>query len=147
MYNMTYNSFHVGTAALRTASSGRGLEHLVRDHEVVSVGPYAHVTSAYVVAPQLWERTYEAAELAERLLRVLPLFAAAMSAGVAIPSETLVQLGIQLPESSWHAINEFQATHDIPVTVDEDGNKLEPANLAHEPFVEFDDELEFLVDD
>jgi hypothetical protein len=146
MYNMTYNTHHVGTAALRQASSGHGLEELVEEHAVVAVGPYAHEVSAYVLAPATMRELSEAAERWSRLRQVLPVLTAALRAGVAIPSATLAELGIELPDDSWQAINEFQATHDIPVTVDEDGNRLLPAALAHEPFVEFDDELEFVVD-
>lgn len=51
------------------------------------------------------------------------LLAAALDAGVAIPSATLDRLNLQ-PVSDPQALKRFRSTHAIPFTHDEDGNRL-----------------------
>jgi hypothetical protein len=70
----------------------------------------------------------------------------AIRSGVAIPSSTLEEAGIDLPNTSWKALSSLQARFPVAITADEDGNVLTHARLSSEPALELDDELEFLTD-
>jgi hypothetical protein len=53
----------------------------------------------------------------------LHLLVAAARAGLALPSETLEALGLELP-FDWRAVNEFQARFPVALTHDEQGAPL-----------------------
>lgn len=76
----------------------------------------------------------------------LEILLEAIRSGVAIPSSTLEEAGINLPDSSWQALNSFQARFTPTITADEDGNALVPARLSSDPVAELGDDLEFLTD-
>ena len=149
MYNMSYNTemFHLGTADFRREVSDKKLRRLVSEREVVEVGRYAQEAAAVVVAPALFARLSRSEECLEAMKSTLPLLLAAARSGVAIPSETLAQLGIQPEDDSWQALNAFQASYPVRLTSGEDGSRLARGELTPQPFIgESDLELE-RVDD
>jgi len=66
---------------------------------------------------------------------------AAVSAGAAIPSQTLDSLGVQF-EFDWQRLNAFQAAFPISITHDENGKPLaKMTNAQPAPTLESDDEI------
>lgn len=65
----------------------------------------------------------EELEHAARLRETLPLLMAAVASGAAIPSQTLTDLGIEIP-FDWRALNRFTARAPITFTQGEDGEPL-----------------------
>jgi prevent-host-death family protein len=59
-------------------------------------------------------------EWAERLRETLPLLMAAAASGAAIPSQTLRDLGIEIP-FDWRTLNRFTARTPVTFTQGEDG--------------------------
>lgn len=57
---------------------------------------------------------------ADRLREALPLLMAAAAAGAAIPSRTLMDLGIEIP-FDWQKLNRFTAAAGVKFTAGEDG--------------------------
>lgn len=92
---------------------------------------------AYLVPPE----AREALEHAERLRDAIPLLMAAAAAGAAVPSQTLRDLGIEIP-FDWRALNRFTARTAVTFTEGEDGEPwaVAPAALP-EPVAEDDTEL------
>ena len=76
----------------------------------------------------------------------MPLLIAAVSAGAAIPSETLDSLGIKF-DFDWRRLNAFQAAFPTRITHGEGGEPLPkmPA-IRHIPVLEADDELDDSLD-
>jgi hypothetical protein len=85
----------------------------------------------------------EELEQAERLRETLPLLMAAAAAGAAIPSQTLRDLGIEIP-FDWRALNEFTARTPVAFTRGEDGEPwIAPPDARPEPLLE--DETDFAL--
>jgi prevent-host-death family protein len=93
---------------------------------------------AYLVPPEAREEL----ERAERLRAAIPLLMAAAAAGAAVPSQTLRELGIEIP-FDWRALNRFTARASVTFTEGEDGEPwvVAPAALP-EPVLEDDTELD-----
>lgn len=74
------------------------------------------------------------------------LLAAALDAGVAIPSETLDRLNLQ-PASDPDALKAFRTGYRIPFTHDEDGNRLAPVDsIATADVVEAEEDELVLIE-
>lgn len=56
----------------------------------------------------------------ERLRQTLPLLMAAVASGAAIPSQTLADLGIEVP-LDWQAMNRFAANVPVSFTLGQEG--------------------------
>jgi PHD/YefM family antitoxin component YafN of YafNO toxin-antitoxin module len=98
---------------------------------------------AYLVPPEAFEEMQRATEEVERLKETISLLLIAVSAGVAIPSQTLKALDIELP-FTWQELNAFQARFPIKITHSEEGLPLAPApELTHQMVEESDEELIF----
>jgi hypothetical protein len=118
------------------------LPAVIRD--TVGRGLIAPITNrgevdAYLVPPEAREEL----ERAERLREAIPLLMAAAAAGAAIPSQTLRELGIEIP-FEWRALNRFTARTAVAFTEGEDG---EPWVAAPEavPETVLEDETELSV--
>ena len=70
----------------------------------------------YLMPPSVVEEL----ERAEKLKETLPLLMAAAASGAAIPSQTLSDLGIEIP-FDWRALNRFTARTPIVFTQGENG--------------------------
>jgi len=77
----------------------------------------------YLVPPRTYEEARQALDDLQLMKAALPLLVAAARVGVAIPSDTLETLGVELP-FDWRALNEFQARFPIALTHDEQGAPL-----------------------
>ncbi|MQA74335.1 MAG: hypothetical protein GEU88_08370 [Solirubrobacterales bacterium] len=92
---------------------------------------------AYLVPPE----AREALERAERLREAIPLLMAAAAAGAAVPSQTLRELGIEIP-FDWRALNRFTAGTAVTFTEGEAGEPWAVAPTAlPEPVLEDESEL------
>lgn len=94
---------------------------------------------AFLVPPRAYEELRDAEGEVARLRAALPLLVAAASAGVAIPSESLERLGIDL-DFDWRALNAFQARFGVPITHGDDGAPLPPMPSTAPLSVEESDE-------
>ncbi len=94
---------------------------------------------AFLVPPPVYEELRDSAAEAARLRAAMPLLVAAARAGVAIPSESLERLGIEL-DFDWRALNAFQARFGAPLTHDEEGAPLPPMPAAEPLHVEESDQ-------
>jgi hypothetical protein len=152
MSNMSYNILGFGTGAeigiaeLRTLSSSTKLRDLFAESPLVRVARYRAETDAWIVDPDLMHEFMSSRDELREMRKALPLFVAAIRAGVRIPSETLEAIGISTGDASWRAINEFQADHDIEIGADEDGNALPSIHIRAQAAQELDEELVLLVD-
>lgn len=70
----------------------------------------------YLLPPQAVEEL----ERSRRLRETLPLLMSAAASGAAIPSQTLQDLGIEIP-FDWRALNRFNARAPVTFTQGEDG--------------------------
>lgn len=109
--------------------------------ETVARGAAAPITNrgkvdAYLVPPQARAEL----ERAERLREAIPLLMAAAAAGAALPSQTLRDLGIEIP-FEWRALNRFTAHAEVRFTEGQDGEPWVVAPAA-EPEVVVEDEAE-----
>lgn len=91
------------------------LRETVEKGEAVPISNRGEV-DGYLMPPTVVEEL----EQAERLRETLPLLMAAVAAGAAIPSQTLRNLGIEIP-FDWRALNRFSARTPISFTQGEDG--------------------------
>jgi len=111
--------------------------------ETVARGVGAPITNrgrvdAYLVPPQARDEL----ERAERLRETIPLLMAAAAAGAALPSQTLRDLGIEIP-FDWRALNRFTARTEVRFTEGEDGEPWIAAPPARpERVIEDETELE-----
>ena len=109
--------------------------------ETVARGLAAPITNrgevdAYLVPPEARAEL----ERAERLREAIPLLMAAAAAGAALPSQTLRELGIEIP-FDWRALNRFTARSEVAFTEGEDGEPWVVAPAA-EPEIVVEDEAE-----
>lgn len=152
MNNMSYNThgFHtgaeIGTSELRNVSTSVRLRQLLAESHVVRVARYRSETDAWLVEPSVWQEMVAESEEAREMKRTFPLLIGALLANVKIPSETLSRLGVESGDSSWRALNEFQARHGIEPAVDEDGLILPAVRITAGTERELDEELATLVD-
>jgi antitoxin (DNA-binding transcriptional repressor) of toxin-antitoxin stability system len=91
---------------------------------------------AYIVPPEARAEL----ERAERLREAIPLLMSAAAAGAAVPSQTLRDLGIEIP-FDWRELNRFTARADVTFTVGEEGEPWAVAPAA-EPEIVAEDETE-----
>jgi len=91
---------------------------------------------AYIVPPEARDEL----ERAERLREAIPLLMSAATAGAAVPSQTLRDLGIEIP-FDWRALNRFTARADVTFTGGEDGEPWVVAPAA-EPEIVVEDDTE-----
>jgi antitoxin (DNA-binding transcriptional repressor) of toxin-antitoxin stability system len=91
---------------------------------------------AYLVPPEARDEL----ERAERLREAIPLLMSAAAAGAAVPSQTLRDIGIEIP-FEWRALNRFTARGDVTFTEAEDGEPWVVAPAA-EPEIVVEDETE-----
>ncbi|HET8751953.1 MAG TPA: hypothetical protein VFM43_05455 [Gaiellaceae bacterium] len=77
----------------------------------------------FLVPPERFEEMAEAEASLGLLKTTLPLLLTAARAGAAIPSETLDQLGIEIP-FDWKALNLFQAHYPVTITHGQEGDAL-----------------------
>lgn len=149
MYNMSNNTemaFALGTAEFRQAVSDSKLRDLLSEHPIVSVGRYKEEASAVVLAPGRYAELREAEGRWAQVRTVLPLLMAAVRAGVAIPSSTLDEYGIELDDKSWQALNQLQRIMPFRIDADEEGHPITRGSVSSASYVEeLDDEL--VVDD
>lgn len=137
----------VGTKEFRTQVSARKIRALLRKHRAVEVGRYRGEPDAVVLAPEVFEELVSDHDQLESLRDALPLLLAALRSGVAIPSDTLDRLGVELPADGWQDLNAFQAAFPLELTHGEDGAPLARASVGTaRPFEEIAEELEFLED-
>lgn len=110
--------------------------------ETVARGLAAPITNhgevdAYLMPPA----AHEELQRAERLRAAVPLLLAAAAAGAALPSQTLRELGIEIP-FEWRALNRFTARAAVTFSEGEDGEPWLVAPTAlPEPVLEDDTEL------
>jgi hypothetical protein len=109
--------------------------------ETVARGLAAPITNrgevdAYLVPPEARAEL----ERAERLREAIPLLMAAAAAGAALPSQTLRDLGIEIP-FDWRALNRFTAQSEVAFTEGEHGEPWVLAPAA-EPEIVVEDEAE-----
>jgi hypothetical protein len=99
-----------------------GQIHRVRGAvEVVNDGQ----REAVIVDHDLFAQLVDSYQDAAALRASLPLLVAAAAAGVAIPSQTLSRLGIELPADP-EALKRFRSGYPVRFTHDEDGMRLTP---------------------
>lgn len=98
---------------LREVHAKRGAVEVIKDGQ----------REAVVVEHAVFTALVAASKDATALRSSLPLLLAAAVAGVALPSETLTQLGLTLPGDP-DALKRFRSTFDVPITHDEDGARL-----------------------
>jgi hypothetical protein len=148
MDNMSYNSFHLGTAQFRTQTSSPKLRELLELHPIVEVARYRDADAdAIVIRPEMFESMKLASEQLGEMKNTLPLLLAAIERRVAIPSETLERLGFVEGDASWQMLNQFQASTPVHFTRSEDGTSIARAHFVPGPRIEeWDEELE-LIDD
>lgn len=91
------------------------LRETVHQGEAVPISNRGEV-DCYLMPPSVVEEL----DRAERLRETLPLLMAAAAAGAAIPSQTLGELGIEIP-LDWRALNRFTAKTPVTFTQGEDG--------------------------
>ncbi len=91
------------------------LRETVEKGEAVPISNRGEV-DGYLMPPAVVEELAQA----ERLRETLPLLMAAVASGAAIPSQTLRNLGIEIP-FDWRALNRFSAGVPIAFTQGEDG--------------------------
>ena len=91
------------------------LRETVEKGEAVPISNRGEV-DGYLMPPAVVEELAQA----ERLRETLPLLMAAVASGAAIPSQTLRNLGIEIP-FDWRALNRFSARAPIAFTQGEDG--------------------------
>lgn len=89
--------------------------------ETVHQGMIAPVSNngeidAYLVPVEAMEQV----ALAERLQETIPLLMAAVAAGAALPSQTLRDLGVEIP-LDWRQLNRFTTQTAVTFTSGEDG--------------------------
>lgn len=145
MYNMVYESrgpLNVGTAEFRRGISDSKLHALVTEHPVINVGSYRRERAAVVVEPAYYDELAHALDKLESLRAAVPMLMAAARAGVAVPSKTLVDLKIDLPDTGWEALNTFQADTPIRLTHDPDGSPVTRVVLDTSYIAELDEPLE-----
>jgi antitoxin (DNA-binding transcriptional repressor) of toxin-antitoxin stability system len=109
--------------------------------ETVERGVGAPITNrgevdAYLVPPEARAEL----ERAERLREAIPLLMSAAAAGAAVPSQTLRDIGIEIP-FEWRALNRFTARADVTFTEGEDGQPWLVAPAA-EPEIVVEDDTE-----
>lgn len=110
--------------------------------ETVQQGEAAPISNrgqvdGYLMPPSVIEEL----ERAEKLRETLPLLMAAAAAGAAIPSQTLLDLGIEIP-FDWKALNRFTARTPVAFTQGEDGEPwIALPGAQPEPVLE--DEIDF----
>ncbi|MGI8808566.1 MAG: hypothetical protein ACR2KK_12110 [Acidimicrobiales bacterium] len=146
MYNMSYKRYGVGTAEFREHVSSPKLRTLLGEHQIVTVGRYNHEPDAVVVAPELFAELEQDHERLEQMRALLPILAAALSVGAALPSSTLAAVGIELPDATWQTLNELQRRFRVRPTRSEDGARLETVRFTSSAVRESDEEL-LLLDD
>jgi PHD/YefM family antitoxin component YafN of YafNO toxin-antitoxin module len=96
---------------------------------------------AVLMAPDTFAALRELELEVERLRASIPLLVAAARSRVAIPSQSLEALGLDL-ELDWRAVNAFAARFAPPITHDEEGGPLaELPDAAPTPVTESDEEL------
>ena len=91
----------------------------------------------YLMPPEALEQL----EHAERLREALPLLMAASAAGAAVPSQTLRDLGIEIP-FDWRALNRFTSRAPVTFTQGADGEPWIALPDA-EPGSAIEDEADF----
>jgi prevent-host-death family protein len=91
------------------------LRETVQQGEAVPISNRGRV-DGYLMPPGVIEEL----ERAEKLRETLPLLMAAAASGAAIPSQTLLDLGIEIP-FDWKALNRFTARTPVTFTQGEDG--------------------------
>lgn len=91
---------------------------------------------AYLVPPEAREEL----ERAERLREAVPLLMAAVASGAALPSQTLRDLGIEIP-FDWRVLNRFTARTPVTLTQGEEGEPWIVAPPA-QPQIVAEDETE-----
>jgi len=107
------------------------LRESVHQGEAVPISNRGKV-DGYLMPPGVVEEL----ERAERLRETLPLLMAAAAAGAAIPSQTLRDLGIEIP-FDWRALNRFTARMPVAFTQGEDGEPwIAPPDAQPEPVLE-----------
>lgn len=147
MYNMTYNTWAVGTAELREAASSPKLRALLKEHSVVRVGRYRATPDAVVVRPDIFDELVSADEDRRRLQGLLELVTMALRTGAALPMEMLAAAG--LTDDSWQTLNLVQHHADIRLDDDPEGNPIvrvtQPITGGH--VEEFDEELVVIDED
>lgn len=109
--------------------------------ETVKKGLAAPITNrgeidAYLVPPEARVEL----EQAERLREAVPLLMAAVASGAALPSQTLRDLGIEIP-FDWRALNRFTARTPVTFTQGAEGEPWVVAPSA-QPQVVAEDETE-----
>jgi hypothetical protein len=119
-----------------------GQIHRVRGAvEVVNDGQREVVVLDHDLFTQLVDSHQDAAALRESL----PLLIAAAAAGVAIPSQTLSRLGIELPADP-EALKRFRSGYPVRFTHGEDGTRLaEATDVATDAITEAADEDELVL--
>ncbi|MHB1911588.1 MAG: hypothetical protein ACYCTI_05980 [Acidimicrobiales bacterium] len=139
-------AYSVGTTEFRDQVSEEKLLRLLSAHQVVAVGPYRREPSAVVIQPDHYAALASAMERVQQMRQVLPLLLVAARSGIAIPSQTLAELDIELPDDSWQALNRFQARIPLNITDDAEGNPIARGTLEGSYVGELDQEL-VVVDD
>jgi prevent-host-death family protein len=91
------------------------LRETVERGEAVPISNRGRV-DGYLMPPGVVEEL----ERAEKLRETLPLLMAAVAAGAAIPSQTLLDLGIEIP-FDWKTLNRFAARAPVTFTQGESG--------------------------
>lgn len=89
---------------------------------------------AYLVSIEDMEKI----SLSERLQDAIPLLMSAVSAGAAIPSQTLKSLGLEIP-FDWKKLNEFTSSSEIRFSMGEDGEPWVEAPTVQPQIIEESD--------
>ena len=129
---------------------GRVFREYLRSGVAVAV-ENNHEIDGYLLPPETFEAARETLQRLNHQLAqiraVLPLLLVTARSGVAVPSSTLEDLGID-QVFDWRALNELQARFGVELTHDEDGALMPPriTNLRQELFAEEDD-AELIIGD
>jgi len=112
------------------------LRKTVQRGEAVPISNRGRV-DGYLMPPDVIDEL----DRAERLRETLPLLMAAAASGAAIPSQTLRDLGIEIP-FDWRALNRFTARTPVTFTQGEDGEPWVALPNA-QPEAVLEDEADF----
>lgn len=147
MYNMSYTRHEVGTAEFRAAVSADKLRRLLAEHPVVEVGSYRNEPAAVVVDPSVFAKLWDDHDRLEQLRSLLPLLAAALASGAALPSEALERFGVDLPDDTWQTLNELQRRLPVHLARGADGGPIARGRITTTGRVDELDEDLVLLDD
>jgi prevent-host-death family protein len=111
------------------------LRETVQRGEAVPISNRGRV-DGYLMPPGVIEEL----DHAEKLRETLPLLMAAAASGAAIPSQTLRDLGIEVP-FDWKSLNRFTARTPVTFTQGENGEPW--VALAGEPEAVLEDDADF----